>query len=195
MTHKGFCTGKLCQFVAGATLAIFVIFTERAYAEITDSAPNGFSVRETAHVAATADKVYSALVAPQKWWSPKHTFSGDAANLSLDTRPGGCWCETLPSGGSVEHMTVVYAVPGKALRMRGAMGPFQLMGAQSALDYSLTSSADGTDVTISFAVGGYSKEGLDKLAPIVDRVYAEQLGRLKSFVETGSVPNPKEMKP
>ena len=98
---------------------------ERSAAEVLGVAGNGFEVRETAHTAASPDKVYAALLLPARWWSSNHTFSGNAANLTWDARAGGCWCETLPNCGSVEHLRVVYVSPGKALRLRGALGPFQ----------------------------------------------------------------------
>lgn len=193
MAYGKFSTGRLWQFALGSALAFAAIFSERASAEIVDAAANGFTIRETAHIAASSDKVYSALIEPQRWWSPHHTFSGNSANLNFDAKAGGCWCETMPGGGSVLHMTVVDAQPGRALRLRGAMGPFQTLGAEGALAYSLTPNGDGTDVTLSYAVGGYSKDGLDKLANIVDHVYGEQLARLKTYIETGSPPSPQKL--
>jgi hypothetical protein len=146
----------------------------------------GFSVTETAHIAATPDQVYAALIMPSHWWSSSHTFSHDAANLTLDTKAGGCWCETLPGGGSVLHMTVVYASPGKALRLRGALGPFQGMGTDGALTISLKPAGNGTDVVMNYALGGYSPEGFTDLSKAGDAVLGEQLARLKRSVETGS---------
>lgn len=179
-------TLRLTQWIIGAIVAASLICGERAAAEITDLSPDGFSLTQTAHVAAAPDAVYVALVAPQRWWSSRHTFSGDARNMSLDTHAGGCWCETMPGGGSVQHMTVVYAVPGKVLRLRGAMGPFQAMPVETVLTWTLAPAGDGTDVTVNDAVAGHTKGGLTGIAPVVDRVFAEQLQRLKSFVETGS---------
>jgi len=186
---------RLCHFLAGAVLACGVIAAERASAEVTDAAPDGFTVSERAHIAAPGDKVFAALIAPQHWWSGNHTFSGNAANLTFDAKAGGCWCETMPDGGSVEHMTVAFISPGKTLRLRGATGPLQAMAATVVMTWSLKPSADGTDVTLVSATGGYVKGGLQNLAPVVDRVFGEQLARLKSYVETGSVPSLQETKP
>ncbi len=71
-----------------------------SHAAVSDSAPSGFALTETAHIAAARDKVYAALIEPGHWWSSAHSFSGNAANFTLDARAGGCWCETLPNGGS-----------------------------------------------------------------------------------------------
>lgn len=179
---------RLRHFVAGSALAFAVIAGSRVSAEVVDSAPNGFTVRETVHVAAGPDKVYAALIAPQRWWSPHHTFSDDASNLTFDAKAGGCWCETLPNGGSVQHMTVVYVVPGKALRLRGAMGPMQSMAVENVMDWSLKPAGDGTDIVLVGTVGGYVSGGLDKLGPVVDHVFGEQISRLKTYIETGAAP-------
>ncbi len=155
----------------------------RAAAEVISVASNGFEVRDTVHVAAAADKAYAALLQPARWWSSDHTFSRSAANLVLDAHAGGCWCENLPDEGSVEHLRVVYAAPGKALRLRGALGPLQGMGVDGALTWSFKSSAHGTDISVTYAVGGYSKDGFDELSKVVDRVLDEQIERLKKLID------------
>ena len=74
--------------------------------------PNGFVVKFDVNVNAPAAKVYDALVGQiGSWWDPQHTYSGDAKNLSIDARPGGCFCEKLPNGGGVEHARVIYVAP------------------------------------------------------------------------------------
>ena len=113
--------------------------------------PGGFLVRHDALVRAVG-----------LWWSPSHTFSGDARNLSIDARPGGCFCEKCPSGGGIEHLRVVHAAPDRLLRLAG-----------------------GTRLELSYSVGGFMPDGFEKIAPAVDRVLGEQAQRLKLFVETG----------
>jgi hypothetical protein len=61
-----------------------------------------------------------------------HTFSRNAANLSLELHAGGCFCERLKNDGSVQHMQVVYVAPGEALRLRGALDPLQIEGVAHA---------------------------------------------------------------
>ena len=67
---------------AGFLIALLVTLPARA--TVMDSTQNGFSVVEKTHITASPDKVYAAFIAPGRWWSSKHTFSQDAANLSLD---------------------------------------------------------------------------------------------------------------
>jgi uncharacterized protein YndB with AHSA1/START domain len=180
----------LRNFAAGLIGACASLTAQCASAEIVDIGAGGFSLRENAHVSAPPDKVYAALTEPGRWWSSQHTFSGDAANMHLDAKAGGCWCESLPHGGSVLHLTVVNVVPGKLLRLRGGLGPFQSIAVDGVLTWSLSPSGDGTDVVLSNSQAGYLKGGFDAIAHGADGVLGEQIGRLKLYVETGSPESP-----
>jgi hypothetical protein len=166
-----------------AVLALPQFIAAHAAAEVISVASNGFEIRESVHVAASAEKAYAALLLPARWWSSEHTFSGSAANLALDARAGGCWCETWADGASAEIMRVVDVVPGKTLRLRGALGPFQALGVEGAMTWSVKSSAAGTDISLSYAVGGYVKDGFDGLSKAADRVLGEQIERLKKLLD------------
>jgi hypothetical protein len=169
--------------ICTTTLVCAPLMAQSASAEVVTAVTNGFEIHETAHASASAGKVYAALLAPAQWWNPEHTFSGNAANLALDARAGGCWCETLPDGGSVEHLRVVYVQPGKLLRLRGALGPFQGLAVDGVMTWSVKGVADGTDISLTYVVGGYAKDGLAGMANIADKVLADQLGRLKKLVD------------
>jgi hypothetical protein len=170
----------------GAAFTFALSHSSNAAAEVVGVGPNGFSLSETAHIAAPADKVYAAIITPSQWWSSQHSFSGNAANMALEAKEGGCWCETLPNGGFVEHLRVVYAAPGKVLRLRGALGPFQGWGVDGAMTYTLKGDAKSTDLTIVYNLGGFNKDGFDAVSKGADGVLAEAVLRLKAFVETGS---------
>lgn len=154
-----------------------------AQAEVKSVAPNGFEIVDTASIQASPERVYAALGQIGQWWSAAHTFSKDAANLSLELKAGGCFCERLMDGGSVQHLIVVYASPGQGLRLRGALGPLQMEGVDGTLAWALKPSEGGTSVTQSYVVGGYIRKGIDDWAPRVDKVLHEQLDRLQRFVE------------
>lgn len=160
--------------------------SHEAAAEVTAVGSEGFEVREQIHVSAAPAAVYAALITPARWWDSQHTYSGNAANLALDAKAGGCWCERLADGGSVLHLIVVYAAPGKGLRLRGGLGPLQAMGIEGALSFSLKGGNDATDLTVTYAVGGYAKEGFDNLSKAVDGVLGEQVARLHRLIETGA---------
>lgn len=154
-------------------------------AEVVSSADNGFLIRQTVHLAASPQQVYDAVIQPGKWWNPEHTFSGSASNLTLDARAGGCFCERLPDGGSVQHLEVVLAAPGKTLVLRGALGPFQGQGAEGALTWKMVAAGDGTDLTLSYVLGGYLTlpGGFAEWSKRADAMFATQVARLQKFVE------------
>lgn len=60
-----------------------------ARGEVVNVAAGGFQVHEVVHVRVSPEKAYEMLVAPARWWSSEHTYSKDAANLSMDARAGG----------------------------------------------------------------------------------------------------------
>ena len=156
-------------------------------AEVMSIGPSGFAVKHEVSVKASPGPVYDALtVKVGSWWNPEHTFSKDAKNLSIAAVPGGCFCERFPDSGGVQHMTIVYAAPGKALRMTGAIGPLQGLGLAGSMTWDLAKSEAGTKLVVTYGIGGYMAEGFEKIAPIVDAVLGEQVGRFKAFVETGS---------
>jgi uncharacterized protein YndB with AHSA1/START domain len=170
------------------TLALLVVsmsFGAPAAAEVIDSTVNGFAVRNVAQIAAHQSRVYStAANLLSRWWNPAHTFSSNSANLSLDARPGGCLCESVANGGVV-HLTVVYVVAQKEIRFSGGLGPLQQTGVAGSMIWKLTEAAGGTQFEWTYTVGGYMPGGLAAIAPAVDAVLADQLNRLKRFVETG----------
>jgi uncharacterized protein YndB with AHSA1/START domain len=157
-------------------------------AEVTSASETGFDIALSETVAASPDAVYDALRNPSKWWNPAHSWSGDAQNLWLDAQAGGCFCEKLPgeggARGSVQHGRVVMAQPGKLLRLSAALGPLQEQAVTGTLSWALAPADGGTGVTLTYIVAGQVRGGAAALAPAVDAVLAEQLGRLKAHLET-----------
>jgi hypothetical protein len=172
--------------VKGALIAAALALPQLCHAAVLDSAANGFSVREQVHIAASPQQVYAELIQPAHWWSSDHTFSKSAANLTLEARAGGCWCEKLLDGGSVTHLMVFAADPAKKIVLRGPLGPLQGLGADGALTVDLNAASGGTDLTATYNVGGYLKDGFTAWSGPVDHVLGEQFARLKSLLETGS---------
>jgi len=148
--------------------------------------PNGFLVKFEVSINAPAAKVYDALVGQVgSWWNPEHTYSHDAKNLSIDPRPGGCFCEKLPNGGGIEHLRVVYVAPPQIVRFSGALGPLQASGLAGSMTWKLTGGPDNTRLQLSYSVGGFIGGGFEKIAPAVEAMLREQLDRLKLFAEIG----------
>lgn len=173
------------RILACTLLTLAVLAAAPARAEVVAASVNGFEIRHTASIKTTPDKVYAALLQIGRWWNPQHTWSGDAANLTLDARPGGCFCEKLADGGGVQHMSVTMVMPGTLLRLRGALGPLQSEGVSGSMGWSLKPDDAGTVLTLSYKVGGYATRPLTAWAPDVDAMLGEQFGRLKKFIETG----------
>lgn len=180
-------SGRSRPLLGGAAVAAMLILAQGCpgRAAVIESTANGFAIQQTPHIAAPPDRVYAALVQPAKWWNSEHTFSGNAVNLTIDAHAGGCFCETW-SGGSVQHLVVVDAEPGESLRLRGALGPFQRQGVDGVLAFSLQASAGGTDLTLDNVIGGYVKGGFDKWGTPADAMLADQVARLKAYIETGT---------
>jgi hypothetical protein len=83
------------------------------------------------------------------------------------------------------HLTVVYVIAQKEIRFSGGLGPLQQTGVAGSMIWKLTEAAGGTQFEWTYTVGGYMPGGLAAIAPAVDAVLADQLNRLKRFVETG----------
>lgn len=156
-----------------------------ARAEVVEVQPGGFEVRQVVQIAAPPEKVYAAFSQVGHWWDSNHSFSRDASHLTLDPVAGGCFCESLPGGGSAAHMRVIYAAPGQALRLEGALGPLQGLGGTGHLAWTLTAKAGGTELVQTYDFGGYAKGGFAGWATPVDGVLGQQAARLKAWVETG----------
>jgi uncharacterized protein YndB with AHSA1/START domain len=137
-----------------------------------------------AQVAAPPAKVYAAIGEIGRWWSDDHTYSGKAAYLSMSLQPNACFCEALPGGG-VRHGTVEAAVPNQLVRIDAALGPLQDEGVAAALAFALKPKDGGTEVTVTYNVGGARPELTAAAAPGVDSVLGDQVARFKRYVETG----------
>ena len=156
-----------------------------AGAAVVDSAPNGFTLKVTVDIKAAPGIVYERVVKKiGGWWDPAHTFSGNPANLSIEEKALGCFCEKV-KGGMNRSMQVIYFVPGETLVMTGAPGLFRDMAATATMSIGFAVAEGGTRVSVTYAVGGYSPDGLDKLAGPVDGVLLAQFTRLRNFIENG----------
>jgi hypothetical protein len=77
--------------------------------------------------------------------------------------------------------------------MTGALGPMQGSGLAGSMSWQLTplkvnaAEKNQTKLTMSYSVGGYMQGGFDKMAPAVNGMLAEQIGRLEKLANTGKV--------
>lgn len=191
------CAAAICA----ASLAI------PAHAEVVESTTGGFVTRDAAVVKASPKEAWLALIAPRNWWSSAHTWSGDAANLTLAPKAGGCFCERIPEvadpdritlEGSVEHMRVIQAYPERALRMQGALGPLQSEAVTGILTIAISEVEDGTRIVWEYVVGGHMRFEIPVIAKAVDGVLSQQLAGLADSlgrVDASTAPDKAEPEP
>ena len=156
-----------------------------ASAEVVSAGPNGFEVSNSVNLVIPVNQAYAAFARLGAWWGDGHTYSGKAANLRLALQPGGCFCETIPEGGGVEHMRVSVVQPNERIVMTGALGPVLYEAAAGVMDIKLERIAGGSRVTMNYRAAGFAKGNADKLAGPVDSVLAEQLKRYRAYAARG----------
>lgn len=163
-------------------LSALVIATPAA-AEVKFITRDGFEVEHRLVVAASPAKIYAQIGRIGEWWDGAHSFSGKAKNLRLDLRAGGCLCESLANGGSVEHMRVVYADPANGIRLQGGLGPLQTEAVAGTLSWSFKPVSGGTQITLNYIIMGNVRGGAEKLALPVDQVLGHQFARLQKKLQ------------
>lgn len=150
-------------------------------AEVVSAGEHGFEVRNTVEVPLLPQEAFEAFARVESWWGKDHTYSGSSENLRMTISPGGCFCEALPNGGGIEHLRVTYADPGKRVVLTGALGPLLYEAVAGVMDLTFSAVPGGTRVTMTYKASGFASGNAAKLAPLVDRVLAEQLGRYRDF--------------
>ena len=151
-----------------------------AAAEVVSASANGFHLRHSVTLTTGSGAAFDAFAKIDRWWSPDHTYGGDASRLSLALKPGGCFCEAL-TGGGVEHLRVNYVDRPKRLVLTGALGPLLYQAVAGVMDVRFEADGAGTKVTLDFKAAGFATGGADTLAPAVDKVLGEQFTRYAAF--------------
>lgn len=186
------------RFVQGLAVALAALAAP-AGAEVVTVHPSGFVVRHEVAIAADTKAVWLALIAPDSWWRKEHTWSGDAANLSLQPSAGGCFCERIPEvdepgrftlEGSVEHMRVIQSQPEAALRMRGGLGPLQSEPVNGVLTIALSRIDGGTRLVWEYNVAGYMRYEIPVISKAVDGVIGLQAAALADLLGPLEMPSP-----
>lgn len=155
-----------------------------AGAEVVERSDGGFRTRHVVQVAAPPERVYEAIGEIGRWWDPAHTYSGKAENLTLELRPGGCFCEKVGAGG-VQHGVVVMALPDQVLRLDAPLGPLQEEGVSAAFTLTVKPAPGGSEVVQTLHVGGARPKMAAAMSGPVDQVLGAALARLERYAETG----------
>lgn len=160
-----------------------------ARAEPSQVSATGFISSFREDLSVPPEQAWKAIVALPRWWNGSHSYSGKAANFTLDAQAGGTWMERWTDAAglahSVQHGQVLMVLPPKVLRLSAALGPLQALAVNGVLSLETGSQEGKPFLRMHYRVAGAPDAGLEKLAPIVDRVMAEQFKRLKRLAETG----------
>ncbi len=152
-----------------------------AHAELVQVDDNGFVSRHRIFIPASPAKVWRGLTQDISfWWDPSHTLTGDAANMLMQTKVGGCLCEELEDKKRFEHLRVIVVHENQVLRLHGGLGPLREVGAAGIMNFKFTEVATGTKLEYKYIVSG---AGGKKIADAVDLVMLGQLERLKKYLD------------
>ncbi len=158
----------MCLLVLSFTNSAEVIFSDKY----------GFTLEIKQQVNVDQSIAYQQFLRIDQWWNAEHTYFGDSSKLILQAKAGGCFCE-INGKKQVLHMTVSYVEPNKEIRLLGGLGPLQMMAVQGAMSWQFKKLNNNSTMIIQrYHVTGAIKGGLDKLAPIVDKVQTGQLNKL-----------------
>lgn len=154
-----------------------------ATAEIESRSTDGFVLSHAAPAPVTPVRLDQLVGGLPHWWQGSHTYSGDAANLSVEATPGGCWCERLPDGTVFEHARI-REIEADRVVLDAPLGPLNGIASRAVLTFA--TAADGA-VTLRFEVEG---EGVGAYAEPVEAVMAQAFGRMVAYAASRQVPQP-----
>ena len=174
-------------------LAAFVLTATPATAGVVGASENGFEVQNSVNLVVSQQDAYAAFGQVGQWWNKDHTYSGDAQRMSIQLRPGGCFCEPFAEGGGIEHMRVTFLQPGERIVLTGSLGPLLYEATAGVMDVKFERIAGGSRVTMNYRAAGFAKGGAAAMAPLVDQVLADQLKRYRVFA--AGAPKPDTLKP
>ncbi|MDP9422819.1 MAG: ATPase [Pseudomonadota bacterium] len=177
----------------GDLIFAFLIVATPASAEVIGASDHGFEIQHSVNLVVPAAQTFAAFGRVGQWWGKDHTYSGDSARMSIQMRPGGCWCETLEGGGGIEHMRVTFVKPGEQVVFTGSLGPLLYEATSGVMHVKVDPIAGGSKITMNYRAAGFANGGAAKMAPLVDKVLADQMKRFRAYA--AAAPKPDTLKP
>jgi hypothetical protein len=162
-----------------------LLTTTPAAAEVLSADAHGFEISQSVNLVIPQPKAFDAFGQIGQWWNKEHTYSGDAARMVLQMRPGGCLCESFADGGGIEHLRVTYVQPGERVVLTGSLGPLLYEATTGVMDVKFERIAGGSRVTMNYRVAGFAKGDGIELAPQVDQVLNDQMKRFRVYAAGG----------
>ena len=160
------------------SVASLLLIAAPAHANVVSADAHGFEIVHEQLLSGSPAEAWARIGRIQSWWSKDHSYSGNAANLRLSLVPGGCFCESLPRGGGIEHLRVTYADPAMRAVLTGALGPLLFEAVAGSMDIELKAEGKSTRVTLRYRVAGFARGNGTAMALAVDQVIGEQMARL-----------------
>ncbi len=160
-----------------ALAALAVLAPAAVQSEVLSASDTHFVISLEAGSALSVEALWQRLIHPDSWWSGEHSYSGDAANFTLEPRAGGLWREEWP-GGSVAHGRVLLAQPNKLLRLEAPFGPLQGMGAYTVWTITLEDDEGGSRVHFREVASAPPGSDMSTIAKAVNTVKTEAIERL-----------------
>ena len=159
-------------------LLAVIATTSMLKSEVISSDENAFHLKITQEVSATPSDAYTQFLNVGEWWSSEHTWFGDAKNMTIEPKAGGCFCERA-NGNEVMHMQVSAVFVDKEIVMLGGLGPLQKMGITGVMTWRFEMLESGkTQITNEYRVIGHGQDDMPGFAEIVNKVQTLQLGLL-----------------
>ena len=168
-------------------IPLILALSAPASAVVVGASSHGFELRHTLDLSIPPAQALAAFGRIGAWWGKDHTYSGNAARLSLQLRPGGCWCEQLDGGGGIEHMRVAYVQPGERIVLTGGLGPLLYEGTSGVMDVQAKKTPAGSQLIINYRVAGFARGNGTEMALAVDGVLRTQSERLRAFASRKAV--------
>ncbi|RZJ36327.1 MAG: ATPase [Brevundimonas sp.] len=172
----------LKSLLAAAVLAFTAM---PAAAEVIERSADHFVLRYEVGLETTPEDLYHAIGEVGQWWDSAHTYSGDAANLTLPLQIGACFCERLADGTVFEHGRVTAADPETGVLLDAPLGPLKGKTTRADLGIGWSPANAGWTLVMTYVVRG---TGVGAWADGVDAVMGGQFSRFSHFVEYGEAP-------
>jgi uncharacterized protein YndB with AHSA1/START domain len=138
-----------CALVAWFVVAASLAADPLRAGEAVEFPVRGITLEKEVPIAAPPDEAWNAFTGDVSgWWD--HTFSGKPRKLVIDRLPGGGFWEIFDAEGhGVKHAEILWAEPGKVLKMRGPLG---FSGKAVDLVHTFRFEPDGAGTKILFTL-------------------------------------------
>jgi hypothetical protein len=166
----------------GALAALALLASaSSAAAEVVARTADSFILRYEAAAEIDPADIPGSLENVGRWWDGAHTYSGDAANISIDLTPGGCWCERLADGAAFDHGRTV-SVSADGIVFDAPFGPLRGKATRAVLTMTWPTPHGVRSPTWEMVVEG---PGLGAMADAVDGVMGAGFQRWVRYLEAG----------